>query len=980
MRKHFLLLFLMALLPLAGWAADLNVNGTLTALSPYYGKPIPAVKVTFGSTLLTLNSDYTFDGYFTSDQCTPATKIEAAAILAAPAGRTYYAKVTGINGYEGSLIESFQVKKMPLLLTGSQDATAKQKTFGEADPANIATELYSVTTVKENISGGATLTTTFTDKITFARVGGEDAKAYDIIATITDEALAENYTILSKDITTDGTTQAVFTINRKSVSGFTVDALAAVTYKGSAYTPALNVKDGTTVLVVDNTTAHAKDYYVEYSANVHVGTAHATINGTNNYTGTKDVTFTINQAPVLVTPSATKEYDGTNGLSTVTYIYQGFVDATTADNVNTTGAAATAAGLPTKAEEAGKPGEYVLTINDGSTFTTTPADYSFSFEPGVFKINRRKINVTVDDKLDQLYGATENFVASAVAAVSGTLPTAPKLNDGNATHEKLLLLALKGKKQAKAADNPDTSYDFDLVPDFRNNTEIAAAVAAAGFTSATTPKAADVEKYAKALVNNYEIALATSTNGKLKYTNAALTIALNESFFKDFYKDTKLQKVYDGEEIPISLDGVDKTKAVKVIGKKNEDVINLDNLVLTVEDNSANVKRDGTDPTIILPYRLVLSGAVAEHYNITYIPSSFYIQPRPVGLSYGKQAFRQNTVPSVAQNYNFETVLDGDDNPVEIQGIVKTDKATDAFVLALDNTVISVETADADHLGEITAALGTNYANAIIPVDPETEGSVFANYDFVVTPGSGFVDILANATRSLNENLDLTTLTASTGDETVILESDRQIKKNVWASLVLPFNTTVRKVSEALGYAVVDMFVEDLNSAAMNFKLHMGEIPAYTPFLVKTDETINLNTVKFAGVRVLALSDANRGNLTQSNKSYNFVGNMKYAEVGQDWWSDGTSMTEEGIQFNKYRGTKACVALKAYITAKGDVTAAPMIYIEEPDGSTTAINAITAEKVNAVKEGWYTLNGVKLQAAPTQKGIYINNGMKVVIK
>ena len=970
----------MALLPLAGWAADLNVNGTLTALSPYYGKPIPAVKVTFGSTLLTLNSDYTFDGYFTSDQCTPATKIEAAAILAAPAGRTYYAKVTGINGYEGSLIESFQVKKMPLLLTGSQDATAKQKTFGQADPANIATGLYSVTKVEENISAGANLTTTFADKITFARVGGEDAKAYDIIATITDEALAENYTILSKDITTDGTNQAVFTINRKSVSGFTVDALAAVTYKGSAYTPALNVKDGTTVLVVDNTTAHAKDYYVEYSANVHVGTAHATINGTNNYTGTKDVTFTINQAPVLVTPSATKEYDGTNGLSTVTYIYQGFVDATTADNVNTTGAAATAAGLPTKAEEAGKPGEYVLTINDGSTFTTTPADYSFSFEPGVFKINRRKINVTVDDKLDQLYGATENFVASAVAAVSGTLPTAPKLNDGTASHENLLLLALKGVKTEKAADNPDTSYDYDLVPAFRNNTEIAAAVAAAGFTSATTPKAADVEKYAKALVNNYEIALATSTNGKLKYTNAALTIALNESFFEDFYKDTKLQKVYDGQPIAMSLDGVNKTKAVKVIGKKNEDVINLDNLVLTVEDNSANVKRDGTDPTIILPYRLVLSGAVAEHYNITYIPSSFYIQPRPVGLSYGKQAFRRGTVPSVAQNYNFETVLDGDDNPVEIQGIVETDKATDAFVLALDNTVISVETVDADHLGEITQTVANDYANAIIPVDPETEGSVFANYDFVVTPGSGVVDILANATRSLNENLDLTTLTASTGDETVILESDRQIKKNVWASLVLPFNTTVRKVSEALGYAVVDMFVEDLNSAAMNFKLHMGEIPAYTPFLVKTDETINLNTVKFAGVRVLALSDANRGNLTQSNKSYNFVGNMKYAEVGQDWWSDGTSMTEEGIQFNKYRGTKACVALKAYITAKGDVTAAPMIYIEEPDGSTTAINAITAEKVNAVKEGWYTLNGVKLQAAPTQKGIYINNGMKVVIK
>ena len=33
-----------------------------------------------------------------------------------------------------------------------------------------------------------------------------------------------------------------------------------------------------------------------------------------------------------------------------------------------------------------------------------------------------------------------------------------------------------------------------------------------------------------------------------------------------------------------------------------------------------------------------------------------------------------------------------------------------------------------------------------------------------------------------------------------------------------------------------------------------------------------------------------------------------------------------------------------------------------------------------VKDGWYTLNGVKLQGVPTEKGIYIRNGKKMVIK
>ena len=49
--------------------------------------------------------------------------------------------------------------------------------------------------------------------------------------------------------------------------------------------------------------------------------------------------------------------------------------------------------------------------------------------------------------------------------------------------------------------------------------------------------------------------------------------------------------------------------------------------------------------------------------------------------------------------------------------------------------------------------------------------------------------------------------------------------------------------------------------------------------------------------------------------------------------------------------------------------------------NTTAINEHKSHKSNELSDAdWYTLDGRKLDAKPTQKGLYINNGRKVVIK
>ena len=56
------------------------------------------------------------------------------------------------------------------------------------------------------------------------------------------------------------------------------------------------------------------------------------------------------------------------------------------------------------------------------------------------------------------------------------------------------------------------------------------------------------------------------------------------------------------------------------------------------------------------------------------------------------------------------------------------------------------------------------------------------------------------------------------------------------------------------------------------------------------------------------------------------------------------------------------------------------IFIEDEDGTLTEINAVDADAEVAYGEGWYTINGVKLEGEPTTTGTYIFNGKKVFIQ
>ena len=87
----------------------------------------------------------------------------------------------------------------------------------------------------------------------------------------------------------------------------------------------------------------------------------------------------------------------------------------------------------------------------------------------------------------------------------------------------------------------------------------------------------------------------------------------------------------------------------------------------------------------------------------------------------------------------------------------------------------------------------------------------------------------------------------------------------------------------------------------------------------------------------------------------------------------------EGSVFERnYRGVRP---FEAYTMHKGGTSPAPMYFIigENTDDNTTDILEVRSQMEDGNGE-WFTLDGRKLQNTPTTKGVYIQNGRKVIVK
>lgn len=220
------------------------------------------------------------------------------------------------------------------------------------------------------------------------------------------------------------------------------------------------------------------------------------------------------------------------------------------------------------------------------------------------------------------------------------------------------------------------------------------------------------------------------------------------------------------------------------------------------------------------------------------------------------------------------------------------------------------------------------------------------------------------------------------------------IKGDQWYSMVLPFEATVREIQSLFnGFVGVDQLNQTASASKaseIRFTYTTKNVPANNPFIAKTDNdftftgaTISRGDDKKIMIEYPENKDGTAGDVAIEDANGNkFFGTYNAFFAPNKTEYDFVNLGRGAVQaMNEDAYVRP---LGAYFqVAKGVLNnEAPLrIVIEEFDGTQTVIEAVEAEGAeNAAAEGWYTISGVKLNAQPTEKGIYIFNGKKVAIQ
>ena len=131
--------------------------------------------------------------------------------------------------------------------------------------------------------------------------------------------------------------------------------------------------------------------------------------------------------------------------------------------------------------------------------------------------------------------------------------------------------------------------------------------------------------------------------------------------------------------------------------------------------------------------------------------------------------------------------------------------------------------------------------------------------------------------------------------------------------------------------------------------------------------------------KIATLGHPTYGNLLEGYPYEKTLGKREALVLGIED-QKGTKM----IGFWPYNGTvipahRAYVSEETFRKVTGDASAKGVTFLFNELG-VTGIKTFDEEQKAVSREGWYTLDGRRLTEKPTQKGIYINNGRKEVVR
>ena len=209
-----------------------------------------------------------------------------------------------------------------------------------------------------------------------------------------------------------------------------------------------------------------------------------------------------------------------------------------------------------------------------------------------------------------------------------------------------------------------------------------------------------------------------------------------------------------------------------------------------------------------------------------------------------------------------------------------------------------------------------------------------------------------------------TTLPAVAGRDAVVTLTGRKFFAG-WNTLVLPFAVTKALMAEVLGDENVELATMQEAAAEAVCFAAVDEVPANTPCLLYVSGDVNTD-LTFDGVDVTAVEAAP----TTEGTAFNFVGSYVETTVAA-----GNYLLGAGDTFKKAAGGNRLGAFRAFLVPVGEGMVKEAVRFTL--GGTTAIRRIDGTDLQ--DGAWYSLAGQRV-SKPLQKGIYVKEGKKVVMK
>lgn len=249
---------------------------------------------------------------------------------------------------------------------------------------------------------------------------------------------------------------------------------------------------------------------------------------------------------------------------------------------------------------------------------------------------------------------------------------------------------------------------------------------------------------------------------------------------------------------------------------------------------------------------------------------------------------------------------------------------------------------------------------------------------------------VAPATITLADNSDnSTTISAADGYVANVTLANRTLYKDgAWNTICLPFDVTIAG-SPLAGAEARALTSGSIDGTTLNltFGNAVTELVAGTPYIIKWESGDNLVSPVFSGVTIDADADGSYDTETASpavttDERVRFLGTYKSTAFDAE---DKSILLMGGANTLYYPTAGAGIgAQRAYFKIGGDgallARRLTAFNIDFGDDETTGIISTTNYTNDTNSDAWYSLDGRRLSAKPSRAGVYINKGIKVVIK